>query len=279
MKKIFVIAMTVLVVMMAVVGAGAEELVTEDITEAAETSTETQEETAEEVTTEPETDAETSHEEADTELNALLEGATPEQIENIKQYIIYGISALPLPDQVRAFASEYLDAIAWLLAGTMFLLFFIGNRMTKKSLSDAMATNNNNMVEAYDDAKKIVENATKSAAETAEQVKMALQIAEEKCQKIMEESRENSEKYTESMTKAVNDVLNEAKTTSDVIMKAFNELLDRESGMTEAEVMMAKVLCDLVSNSSLPETKKDEFTAHLLEGISKIKEVSGHDEA
>lgn len=283
MKKIFAIMMVVLLILTAAVNVSAtdavDEPMTEAVTEAAETTTEAQEEATKEVETEPDTEAETSLVEIDSELGVLLNGATPEQIENIKQYILYGISTLPLPDRVRAFASEYLNAIAWIVAGVTFLLFFVGNRMTKKSLSDSITTNNNNMVEAYDKAKKIVEDAEKSMVKVERSVYKALAVSDAKSDAALKEARDYTDKALEAMTVKGNELLGRAKDSTDAALKAMTELKEREAGLTEAEIMLATIIHDLVQNSNLPEWKKDEFTAHLNEGLAKIKEVTEHDEA
>lgn len=283
MRKFYIILLTVMLAMTLTVSVGATDVVdepmTEAVTETAETPTETQAETNEEVVTELLTEAETSPAEADTELGALLDGATPEQIENIKQYILYGISTLPLPDQVRAFASEYLDAIAWILAAVAFLLFFIGNRMTKKSLSDTMTVTNNNAVDVAEQAQACVESAVQSMDKVAAAVDKALSVSEEKSAAMLELAKDCTEKTLTVMEERGNEILHRAKETTDAAVEVMTELKARESGLAESEIMLATIIHDLVQNSNLPEWKKDEFTAHLKEGMEKIREVTSHDEA
>lgn len=283
MKKIFAIMMTVMLVLTVAVNVGATDVVdepmTEAVTEAAETPTEAQEYTVEEAATEPDAEKETSLAEADSEIGALLNGATPEQIEQIKAYILYGISTLPLPDQVRAFAAEYLNAIAWIVAGVTFLLFFIGNRMTKKSLSDSITTNNNNMVDAYDKAEKIVKEAQKQTSEISAEVKNVLRSAEEKSAAMLDETVARTENALIASEKRSDEILKKAEESTAAALKVMTELKERETGLAETEIMLATIIHDLAQNSNLPEWKKDEFTLHLNEGLSKIKEVTEHDEA
>lgn len=281
MKKFYIILMTILLVLTTTVSAGATEAsepMTETVTEAAETPTEAIESTTEETATEAVTEAETSPLEADSEISAILNAATPEQIEQIKEYILYGISALPLPDQVRVFAAENLNAIAWIVAGITFLLFFIGNRMTKKSLSDSITTNNNNMVDAYDNAMKIVNEAKTQTAGILKEINKALQSSEEKSAAMLEEARTCTERALTVLEERSAEIFEKAKEGTDAAIKALEEEKKRETGLTESEVLMAKVLCDLVQNSNLPQWKKDEFTAHLNEGVAKIAEVTKHDD-
>ncbi|MBQ7316875.1 MAG: hypothetical protein IJW90_07140 [Clostridia bacterium] len=281
MRKFYITLMTILLVLTMTVSAGATEYaepMTEDVTEAAETPTEAVETMTEEVATEASTEAETSPIEADSEISAMLNTATPEQIEQIKEYIIYGISALPLPDQVRVFAAENLNAIAWIVAGVTFLLFFIGNRISKKSWSDSMTVMNNNMAEVYDDAQKIVEEAKSQTAGLLKEINKALQSSEEKSAAMLEEARACTERALTTLEERSKELFEKAKEGTDAAIKALEEEKKRETGLTESEMLMAKVLCDLVQNSNLPQWKKDEFAIHLNEGIAKIAEVTEHDD-
>ena len=281
MRKFYITLMTILLVLTMTVSAGAteaDEPMTEPVTEAAETPTEAVETVTEEAATEAQTEAETSPIEADSEISAMLNTATPEQIEQIKEYIIYGISALPLPDQVRVFAAENLNAIAWIVAGVTFLLFFIGNRISKKSWSDSMTVMNNNMAEVYDDAQEMVEEAKSQTAGLLKEINKALKSSEEKSAAMLEEARACTERALTTLEKRSTELFGKAKEGTDAAIKALEEEKKRETGLTESEVMMAKVLCDLVQNSNLPQWKKDEFAIHLNEGMAKIAEVTEHDD-
>lgn len=281
MRKFYITLMTILLVLTMTVSASATEYaepMTEAVTEAAETPTEAVETMNEEAATEAPTEAETSHIEANSEISAMLNTATPEQIEQIKEYIIYGISALPLPDQVRVFAAENLNAIAWIVAGVTFLLFFIGNRISKKSWSDSMTVMNNNMAEVYDAAQEMVEEAKTQTAGILKEINKALQSSEEKSAAMLEEARACTERALTTLEKRSTELFEKAKEGTDAAIKALEEEKNRETGLTESEVLMATVLCDLVQNSSLPQWKKDEFTTHLNEGMAKIAEVTDHDD-
>ena len=281
MRKFYITLMTILLLLTMTVSASATEYaepMTEAATEAAETPTEAVETVTEEVATEAPTEAETSPIEADSEISAMLNTATPEQIEQIKEYIIYGISALPLPDQVRVFAAVNLNAIAWIVAGVTFLLFFIGNRISKKNWSDSMTVMNNNMAEVYDAAQEMVEEAKSQTAGLLKEINKALQSSEEKSAAMLEEARTCTERALTTLEERSTELFEKAKEGTDAAIKALEEEKKRETGLTESEVMMANVLCDLVQNSSLPQWKKDEFAIHLNEGMAKIAEVTEHDE-
>ena len=281
MRKFYITLMIILLVLTMTVSAGATEYaepMTEAVTEAAETATEAVETVTEEVATEAPTEAETSPIEADSELGAMLNTATPEQIEQIKEYIIYGISALPLPDQVRVFAAENLNAIAWIVAGVTFLLFFIGNRISKKNWSDSMTVMNNNMAEVYDAAQEMVEEAKSQTAGLLKEINKALQSSEEKSAAMLEEARTCTERALTTLEERSKELFEKAKEGTDAAIKALEEEKKRETGLTESEVLMATVLCDLMQNSNLPQWKKDEFAIHLNEGIAKIAEVTEHDD-
>ena len=281
MRKFYITLMTILLVLTMTVSASATEYaepMTEAATEFAESVTVLSTESATDLETEPETEAETSTIEADSELAAMLNAATPEKIEYIKEYIMYGVSALPLPDQVRVFAAENLNAIAWIVAGVTFLLFFIGNRISKKSWSDSMTVMNNNMAEVYDAAQEMVEEAKSQTAGLLKEIKKALQSSEEKSAAMLEEARTCTERALTTLEERSAELFEKAKEGTDAAIKALEEEKKRETGLTESEVMMAKVLCDLVQHSNLPQWKKDEFAIHLNEGVAKIAEVTEHDD-
>lgn len=281
MKKFYIILMTILLVLTMTVSAGAteaEEPMTDAVTEAAETPTEAIESTTEEVTTEAVAEAETSPIEADSEISAILNAATPEQIERIKEYILYGIGALPFPDQVRVLAAENLNAIAWIVAGVTYVLFFIGNLCSKKSLSDSITTNNNNMVDAYDNAMKIVNEAKTQTAGILKEINKALQSSEEKSEAILEEARTCTERALTTLEERSKELFEKAKEGTDAAIKALEEEKKRETGLAESGVLVATVITDLVQCANLPQPKKDEFTAHLNEGVAKIAEVTEHDD-
>lgn len=274
MKNIYIVLMAVLIALALAINAGATEAaepMTEAITEAAETTTETVETMTEEVATEAPT-------QEDSEISAILNAATPEQIEHIKQYIIYGISTLPFPDQVRAFTAENLNAIAWIVAGVVFVWFIIDNRKGRKSQSDALVTNNNNLVDAYNEAKEMVSDAKKHTSEISNEVKRALAYAEEKNTAMLNEAKAITEKAVKVLEERSIEIFDKAKESTDAAIKAMEELKNRETGLTESEILMSKIISDLIQNSNLPQWKKDEFTVHLNEGMKKIAEVTEHDE-
>lgn len=263
MRKFYIILMTILLVLTMTVSAGATEYaepMTEAPTEAAETPTEAVETVTEEVATEAPT-------EEDKEISDILNGATPEQIENIKQYIIYGINTLPFPDQVRVFCAENLNAIAWILAAAAFVVFFIGNRRSNKKLSAEATIMTNNAVDIAEKAEETVERSEKIIAMNGANMKAALDKNNERVEKAMADAVNCMEK-----------VLVKAQEGVDDARKAIAELSAKETGLTEAEALMATLLNDLLQSSSLPQWKKDEFSIHLREGISKIEEVKKHDD-
>lgn len=285
MRKFYITLMIILLVLTMTVSAGATEYAepmteaaTEAVTEAAETATEAVETVTEEVATKAQTEAETSPVEADSEISAMLNTATPEQIEQIKEYIIYGISALPLPDQVRVFAAENLNAIAWIVAGVTFLLFFIGNRISKKNWSDSMTVMNNNMAEVYDAAQEMVEEAKSQTAGLLKEINKALQSSEEKSAAMLEEARTCTERALTTLEERSKELFEKAKEGTDAAIKALEDEKKRETGLIESEVLMATVITDLVECSSLSTPKKDTFKTHLNEGMAKIAEVTEHDD-
>lgn len=266
MKKLYIILLTVVLMLTMAISAGAEDLsepVTDAVTEAAETPTEAVGTTAKEVAAESESAEETSPIEADSELGVLLEGATPEQIETIKQYIEYGVSKMPLPDQVRLFVDRHLESIAWIFAGICFVIFYIKNRSSNKKLSAEATVMTNNAVEIAEKAEEAFEAAKNVIALNQKNMSEILRKYEEK----MKEAIENANAAAKDVAEIAREGLEESK-------RAILELSGKESGLTEAEKLMAQLLTDLVEVSALPEWKRDEFKTHLADGIARIEEVT-----
>ena len=185
---------------------------------------------------------------------------------------------LPFPDQVRAWSFENLNAIAWIAAGVVFVIFFIGNLKTKKSISDSITTNNNNLVEAYTASEKFVGNAEKTMTEAIEKVEKIAKKTEAERGEMLESFKSFVETVMVALNERSLELIEEAKKGTEVAISAIEEEKKKETGLTESVIMMATVLCDLVQNSSLPQWKKDEFTVHLQDGLAKIAEVTKHDD-
>lgn len=302
MRKIFILAAAVLLVLSFPVGASAED-VTADVTEpqtsvetvietAAETAelvTETEEATAvesstdtgnaAETATEAVADSVTEEEETETdELADLLNVATPEQIELVKQYILYGIKSLPVSERVKLFMLDNLNAIMWLLAAIAAVVFAVTNRLTSKKHTDEAQY-------MEDKANEAEERSIKNLAAAEENMEAMRDACVAAVCETLAVAKKHIDSNSEESKKYVDGVMEFAKGIADNANAALRENSDRESAMTEALLLSSEITAYLIENSSLPEVERDRMTAianRIAEKIAeaqKPKEVSGDDEA
>lgn len=302
MRKIFILAAAVLLVLSFPVGASAEdvtaevtepqtfvETVVETAAETAELATETEEatavesatdtENAAETATEAATEAVTEAEETETDdLAGLLNVATPEQIELVKQYILYGIKSLPVSERVKLFMLDNLNAIMWLLAAIAAVVFAVTNRLTSKKHTDEAQY-------MEDKANEAEERSIKNLAAAEENMEAMRDACVAAVCETLAVAKNHIDSNSAESKKYVDKALEFAKGIADNANAALRENSDRESAMTEALLLSSEITAYLVENSSLPEVERDRMTAianRIAEKIAeaqKPKEVSGDDEA
>ena len=295
MRKIFILAAAVLLILSFPVGVGAEdvtaepqtsaETVIETAAETAELATETEEAAAVESATDTEnaaetaTEAVTEAEETETDdLAGLLDVATPEQIELVKQYILYGIKSLPVSERVKLFLLDNLNAIMWLLAAIAAVVFAITNRLTSKKHTDEAQY-------MEDKANEAEERSIKNLAAAEENMEAMRDACMTYVREVLEESRKQMDDNSAESKRYVDGVMEFAKGIADNANSALRENSDRESAMTEALLLSSEITAYLIENSSLPEVERDRMTAianRIAEKIAEVqkpKEVSGDDEA
>ena len=298
MNRFFAIATTILIAVFLPIGVGAEdvtaeltepqtsvETVIETATEAVESTSEPVESTVDESAVDTEnaaetaTEAVTEAEETETDdLAGLLDVATPEQIELVKQYILYGIRSLPVSERVKLFMLDNLNAIMWLLAAVAAVVFSITNRLTSKKHTDEAQY----MEEKANEAE---ERSIKNLA-AAEENMEAMRLA---CEKFVSDVYKNAQERMDETGNAakayVDSAIAMAKAISESAETALRETAERENAMTEALLLTDEIMAYLVQNSALPEVEKDRMTviankiAAQIEEVKKPKEVSGDDEA
>ena len=295
MKKALVLMTAILLVLATPVVASAEDM-TADVETVAETVTEVETETAEEVTAETEaetaaeaTEAHTEAEETEVEeetdeavteaqtetdeLAGLLDVATPEQIEIIKQYIAYGVSALPASERVKLFLMDNLESLAWIVAAVAFAVFCIVNRLTAKKSDDNARKMTDNAIEIAEYGQKVAEAAREGMEQIKEEVYSRIASSEEKTDWLSKEAVEALGRIADQIVEKVEAV--EQKADEAVIDSA-----NKESGLTEAVIMFSEVVAYLVEHShSLPEWERDKMTAIINDGKAKIGEVTTHEES
>lgn len=294
MRKIFILA-AVLLILSFPVGASAEdvtaepqtsvETVIETAAETAELATETEEAAAVESATDTEnatetaTEAVTEAEETETDdLAGLLDVATPEQIELVKQYILYGIKSLPVSERVKLFLLDNLNAVMWLLAAVAAVVFAITNRITSKKHTDEAQY-------MEDKANEAEERSIKNLAAAEENMEAMRDACAAAVCETLAVAKKHIDSNSEESKRYVDGVMEFAKGIADNANAALRENSDRESAMTEALLLSSEITAYLIENSSLPEVERDRMTAianRIAEKIAEVqkpKEVSGDDEA
>ena len=197
---------------------------------------------------------ETAEEVAETEANTLsdevagmVSAATPEQIEQIKEYLLYGageVSKLGLPflDQVALWVTSNVDILAWIFAGLAFIVFVFVFKAKGKRLEDSATTMTNNACELYARGEKLIEAAH---AESEERVKAMLEQAQEIHNKALDE---------------------------------LSAVKCRETACAEALELLATEINSLLQVANLPEWKRDELQAVFNKAHARVEKVKPHDE-
>lgn len=251
-----------------------EETVTDEETaeETTEAPTEAEETTVEEVTTETEEVTEEATEEATDELDALLNVATPEDIEKIRNYIIYGVSVLPFSEKATMFILENINPISWVVVGLIIVvavvMYLAGN---KKQFDDSVILNDN-AIEAY----KASAADSKQARAMMEEIAVALTRRMEEAERAAQSREEsNLSRMDEHMAK----VLADAAETVRKATEAMQDVANRETAVTESTMMVCRVIQFLTDHSkAIPEWDRDNLNAMLAEATAKIEEVTRHGE-
>jgi hypothetical protein len=271
MKKISYILATVLVALSLTVSVSAEDITTEMPTE---TIAETAEETAESpVETDTETveemDTETATEPVD-ELVELLGASTPEQVEIVKQYLLYGLQTLPFSERVKLALMDHIDVIAWILVGIAFVVMGMLTIRSNKRRGDDNRAMTDNAIAQYAEgterseaaAKRIEESETRIANITTAAfaaIKEAGQIADKTL-------HETSDK-----------LLRMVKESNAEAAKVMAETNAKETALTETVLTMCDLLVRLINDSDIPEADRDAYTKIYNTAIERIKEVTSDD--
>lgn len=251
----------------------AEETVTDETAEeATEAPTEAEETTVEEVTTDTEETAEEATEEATDELDALLNVATPEDIEKIKNYIIYGVSVLPFSEKATMFILENINPISWVVVGLIIVVAVVMYLAGNKKQYDDNVILNDNAIEAY----KACAADSNQARDKIKEIAVALTHRMEEAERAAQSREEsNLSRMDEHMAK----VLADAAETVRKATEAMQDVANRETAVTESTMMVCRVIQFLTDHSkAIPEWDRDNLNAMLADATAKIEEVTSHDE-
>lgn len=179
------------------------------------------------------------------EVVDMMATATPEQIEEIKQYILYGVGELSKyegTDGLTAFVLEYLNEIAWIVAGICFIVFAITFKTKGKRLEDTATTMNNNACDMVEQSKAYIVKANQASEER------------------------------------VSAMLKQATELHKLAMTELAEVKCRETACTEALTLMATEINALLQVANLSEIKRDELQTIFDKALASVEEAKQHDE-
>lgn len=275
MKKISYILAALLVALSLTVGVSAEDITTE-IT--AETDTETAEETsteAAESTTEAETEAVAEMEteavtETVDELAELLGASTPEQVEIVKQYLLYGLQTLPFSERAKIALMDNIDIIAWILVGVAFVVMGLLTIHSNKRRSDESVAMTDNATALYGEGVERSEAAAKSIEESETRIANITTAA-------FAAIKEAGQATDKTLHDTADKLLQMVKESNAEAAKVMAETNAKETALTETVLTMCDLLVRLINDSDIPEADRDAYKKIYTAAVERIKEVTADD--
>ncbi len=263
MKKIIYILAAVLVALSLTVGVAAEDITTEIPLETTEIPVETDTETV------AETDTETATEPTD-ELAELLGASTPEQVEIVKKYLLYGLQTLPFSEKTKIAMLDHLNEIAWCLTALAFVVMgLIYVRSNKKS-------GDNNKIMA-DNATALYEEGTERSETAAARIEEAETRITNITTAAFSAIKEAGQTADKTLNETAEKLVQMVKESNAEAAKIMAEAASKETAITEAVLTMGDLIVRLVNDSDIPEADRDAYTRIYNTAIERIKEVTGDD--
>lgn len=271
MKKISYILAALLVALSLTVGIYAEDITTEIPTETAEeTATETAESPTEtETETVAEMDTEAVTEPVD-ELSELIGASTPEQVEIVKQYLLYGLQTLPFSERAKLALMDHIDVIAWILVGVAFVVMGLLTIHSNKRRGDDSKTMTDNATALYGEG---VER-SKAAAKSIEESETRIANITTEAFAAIKEAGQTADKTLHETADKLIQMVKESNAES---AKVMADAAAKDSVFAEALLTMCDLLVRLVNDSDIPEADRDAYTRIYTAAIERIKEVTGVD--
>lgn len=267
MKKIIYILAALLVALSLTVGVSAEDITTEihtdTATEAAESTAESETETATEMDTEEVT-------EPVDELAELLGASTPEQVEIVKQYLLYGLQTLPFSERSKLALMDHIDIIAWILVGIAFVVMGLLTIRSNKRRGDDNKTMTENAAALYGEGVERSEAAAKSIEESETRI---ANITTAAFAAIKEAGLASDKTLCETADKLIRMVKESIAEAAEVVAEAKA----KETVIAEATLTMCDLLVRLINDSDIPEADRDAYTRIYTAAIERIKEVTSDD--
>lgn len=275
MKKISYILAALLVAMSLTVGVSAEDITTEipaetieetiveTSTEAAESTTEAETETVEEMDTEAAT-------EPVDELAELLGASTPEQVEIVKQYLLYGLQTLPFSERAKLALMDHIDIIAWILVGIAFVVMGLLTIRSNKRRADDNKTMTENATALYGEGVERSEAAAKSIEESETRIANITAAAFAAIKEAGQASDKTLKDTADKLIRMVKESIAEA---AEVVAEAKA----KETVIAESTLTMCDLLVRLINDSDIPEADRDAYKKIYNTAVERIKEVTGDD--
>lgn len=271
MKKIIYIMATMLVALSLAVGVSAEDITTEITAETIEeTATEAEESTTEaETETVAEMGTETATEPTD-ELAELLGASTPEQVEIVKQYLLYGLQTLPFSERAKLALMDHIDIIAWILVGVAFVVMGLLTIHSNKRRGDDSKAMTDNAVALYGEG---VER-SKAAAKSIEESETRIANITTAALAAIKEAGQASDK---TLHETADKLIQMVKESNAEAAKVVADAAAKDSVFAKALLTMCDLLVRLVNDSDIPEADRDAYTRIYNTAVERIKEVTGVD--
>ena len=264
MKKIFCILAAVIAAASLTVSAYAEEIAIETATEAAETAVETETETVAEM------DTEASLGISD-ELAELLGASTPEKVEHVKEYLLYGLATLPFSERVKLAVVAHIDVMAWGLVGIAVVVAGILYLRSNKKTTDTNQTLTNNATELYEQGVERSEAAAKTVEESEQRIK---KITDEAMVTLEALTKNSDEILRTTAAEMLRKVVELAAENKEVMAK----VAERDKGLAEGIMMLNGIVANLINLSDIPEAERDAVMAEYYAAKKRIKGVMADDE-
>lgn len=267
MKKIIYILAAVLVALSLVIGVSAEDITAEIPVETAEETAESPAETDTEEAAEM--DTETATEPTD-ELAELLWASTPEQVEIVKQYLLYGLQTLPFSERAKLALMDHIDIIAWILVGVAFVVMGLLTIHSNKRRGDESKTMTDNAVALYGEG---VER-SKAAAKSIEESETRIANITTAAFTAIEKAGQNADK---TLHETADKLLQMARESNAESAKVVAEAAAKDTVFAEALLTMCDLLVRLINDSDIPEADRDAYKRIYTAAVERIKEVTGDD--
>ena len=262
MKKIIYIMAALLVALYLTVGVSAEDVTTEIPMETAEETAESPAETETETVAEMDTEAAT---EPVDELAELLGASTPEQVEIVKQYLLYGLQTLPFSERAKLALMDHLDIIAWILVGIAFVVMGLLTIHSNKRRGDDNKTMTDNAAALYGEGVERSEAAAKSIEASETRIANITTAAFSAIKEAGQASDKTLRETADKLLQVVNESIAEA---AEVVAEAKA----KETVIAEATLTMCNLLVRLINDSDIPEADRDAYTRIYTAAIERMED-------